>query len=204
MSKARRHGPGPVRRSRRSSVERLALNRPGADDLALSCQRRMRVQPVERHQARDGRQCAARSASSATELDPLAVADLVEWQAVGEIVGHPTLPFAKLVERRFRSSLVPEAAQRRLAGNDRLGTGRIVAIEAVVAASPIQSARPTSAPPAFDPAADRADQLADLLAERRIADSLLADLDIEHFDQSLGQRDRWPDRRHRHRARAAR
>ena len=134
----------------------------------------MRVEPFERRQV-EPRGDRGAFFGVGDEVDAVAVADPVERQAVGEIA-HAELALEHGLVRRARQALVEAAQRLARIGRGALGGGQGIAIDAEAdRVGPVAFAAARMAP-AVDPAGERADHRAHLLADRRIAEALLAHL----------------------------
>ena len=163
------------------------------DGVALAAQHGMRVEPFERGQV-EPRGDRGALLGVGDEVEPVAVADPVERQAMGEIA-HASTPLSNA------SSEAPDSpsSKRRSASPEKVAAlspaGGRVAIDAEAdGVGPVAFAAAGMAP-AVDPAGERADHRAHLLADRGIAEALLAHLAVHVGDEAFGQRDRAADRR---------
>ena len=99
---------------RRSSAPATAASRPSARTVSpFARQRDMRFQPVERPSSPSRWAIAARSLVIGHQFEPLAVADLVDAELMGEIVGQSILPCASASSRSSLEPLPKSLAARR-------------------------------------------------------------------------------------------
>ena len=159
----------------------------GANDLARPRQRRMRLEPVQRAKA-ETLGDRAPLGFVRDQVEPLAVADLVEPKMVREAVGHSIFPSRDVVELGASRSRRRKRCKRRRAMVQRIGAD-VVLVQAL-ACRLAQSVAPRSPRHSSVRRASEPTSLRTVLPERRIAEPELAMLGFHHLDEPLGQRHR--------------
>ena len=137
--------------------------------LPVARQHRMRLEPIEREQPKPvGDRRALRVVGG--EVEPVAVADLVERQAMRE-VAHPMPPFQQIAVADSAQPFVEAPQRLSRIGHRGFGLRRLVAIDAKPdGLIPVEFARPGSPPPVDSawPSAPTIER--HLLADRRVAE----------------------------------